>query len=124
MIQRTILAGAVLALLSAALGSAQSASDRLQSLLADERRSAFQAHGGARVIDIKKIEQEDGASLRRLRDIPREKLTLLDERTLYDLLERDLLSRIEQLRLRLYLTPYLIHPRVATLLGGLVDERG
>jgi uncharacterized protein (DUF885 family) len=72
--------------------------------------------------EITRVQEEDRRALERLRSISRDKLSFIEDRTLYDLVERDLLSRIEQLRLRMYLTPFLVHPRVPPLLAGLIEK--
>ena len=81
------------------------ASTKFRMLLASEERRAKSISDGWQVDLLKNIERQDRSVLNDINRINRNELSS-EEKTLYDVLRRQLGSQVEQFRLGLYMTPY------------------
>lgn len=102
----------LLASLAFAACAAEPPAQQLRALFDRETKAAADASPTCSTEALRAAETSDRDSLTSLRRIPRSALAL-DDRTRYDLLEREFTRRIEQFRLRLYLTPWFEDPRFA-----------
>jgi len=97
-----------LVILAAHAAPAADSAGELHALIASSRESGnapLDRWPDLGLKTLRGLEASDRAALQKLRAIPRGGLTS-EDRTLYDLLEWSLNRRLEQFRLRLYLTPF------------------